>query len=983
MKRWPHLGLKMPLIKQDKYEYQRFIPSTEQEKAEDGPSAFDVVGSAFAQENTFVNWAANGFEINKQFEPVKDYNPFDGDIEGYELYADSFIESRSPEETNYLKSKIDDEAYRRQVVSDGGGIGFTSTIAAGLLDPIYWPTYLVGLGQVRTAKSAGQAFAATAATGAATEIPAELVKQQLQETRTFEESAISVGGAALIGGLLGAGLNKMARGAPEVKIDEKALLDKVESQMNRSMGAAEVSKIDYEDLTVAGAAGLEKLPVSPLIRAMGSEDETVRRVTSSMMESPVVVKGNVKGVTAVPEGGSVETRINSWNKNLYDALQGTREAYKKYSKRVSKKMSYSDFRNHVGKSMRRNDEHDIPEIAEAAQNARRTLIDPLKDAAIDAQLFKPDVKTTTAPSYFTRAYQFKKIIAQRPQWNTVVDDWLKGIRSSAQRKLDELTASGKEPSASLKGEAGITDAEIAEVRNQITNKILGTSTGRIPYDMKIAVRGPLKERTFNIPDERIEDFLDSDTDVVFRQYAMTMSPDVELTRMFGSVDLSDEVESIVNSYTEKMNGAKTEKARKKLESRMREDIRDVEAMRDRLRGTYGMPSDPDSFFVKAGRTMRDFNFMTLLGGMTLSAIPDLARLVAVNGFKPLSKGLYGLASSPKKFKLAREEAKKAAVGLDMVLNSRAMSLSDLTDAYQRGSQFERGMQKATDTFSKMTLMQQWNAGLKQFSGVITSDRLVSESIKWASGDILSSVKKRMAVSGIDQDMAKRIADQFAKYGDDGDLKLINGDNWDDIGALETFRNAVLKDANRTIMEVGAGEKPLWTSNEMGKLIFQFKSFAAAAHHKILLADVQYRDAAALNGIIMATALGSVAYGAKQFAAGKDISTNPNQVLVESLDRSGAWGYFWDVNNISAKMTNGELSINTILGADPVSRYASRNIIGAMLGPSVGLVEDVRQVTGSISDDGQLTDSDVNRLRRMMPGQNLFYIRRLLNALVEE
>ena len=61
MKRWPHLGLKMPLIKQDKYEYQRFIPSTEQEKAEDGPSAFDVVGSAFAQENTFVNWAANGF----------------------------------------------------------------------------------------------------------------------------------------------------------------------------------------------------------------------------------------------------------------------------------------------------------------------------------------------------------------------------------------------------------------------------------------------------------------------------------------------------------------------------------------------------------------------------------------------------------------------------------------------------------------------------------------------------------------------------------------------------------------------------------------------------------------------------------------------------------------------------------------------------------------------------------------------------------
>jgi len=409
----------------------------------------------------------------------------------------------------------------------------------------------------------------------------------------------------------------------------------------------------------------------------------------------------------------------------------------------------------------------------------------------------------------------------------------------------------------------------------------------------------------------------------------------------------------------------------------------VEAMRDRLRGTYGAPADPGSFFVKAGRTLRDVNFMSLLGGMTLSAIPDAARLVAVNGLKPVSKGLLQLAKSPSRIGLAKAEARKAAVGLDMVLNSRASSLAELTDAYQRGTAFERAVRAGSDTFSKLTLMSHWNAVMKQFAGVITNDRLVSEAIKWSDGAISKSAKTRMAASGINEDMARRIAAQFSKYGDEGTIKLINGDAWDDVGALDTLRSAVLKDADRTIVTPGVGEKPLWTSGEMGKTIFQFKTFAAAAHHKILVSGLQYKDASELNGFMIATALGGLTYGLKQYTAGREISDNPNQLVVESLDRSGVFGYFWDVNNITAKMTNGEVSLQSIVGADPVSRYASRNIIGAMFGPSVGKIEDIRSISGNLSSEGQLSESDIRKIRQFMPGQNLFYIRRLLDGLEQE
>lgn len=976
----------MPITSGEDRGFKRFIPQSQQEAEKKGPAIFDVVQAAFETENTIVNFAANGFSFGESFQPEENYNPFDKDIKGFEIYADSFIESRSRAQTEAIKTKVSQETLNREILSNGGATSVVATIAAGLTDPIYWPLMMIGVGEARLAKTTGEAFLKAAAIGGAAEVPAEVAKSGMQETRTLEESALNVGGAALLSGILGGGVHKLTKGTD---VDPEDLMKKIEqntssSSPDLSMGAAQVRTLTEQELELVGLAGLEKIPVSPLIRTSTSPSLDTKDITTSLVETPLVSKGNIEGITVVPEGGAAETRIKRWDANLYNGLAGLRDSYAAYKgANKGKTLPLREFRIEVGKAMRRGDEHAIPEVAKAAKILRREVFDPLKDEAISGGMLPRDVDVTTSSTYLTRVYNFDKIVAKRPEWDSIIDGWLSGIRSAAKVKLDMKVAAGKAPSPSLKGEAGISDLEIAEIRNQVTDKILGVNSGRLPYEVTLAERGPLKERTFQIPDRLIEDFLESDVDVISRQYLRTMAPDVEINRMFGDVTMKAEIERINNSYARLRDAATSEKERVRLEKKRNSDVRDIEAMRDRLRGTHGAPSDPNSFFVKAGRTLRDVNFMSLLGGMTLSAIPDAARLVAVNGFKPVSKGLAQLASSPSRFKLAATEAKKAAVGLDMVLNSRASSLAELTDAYQRGSAFERGTRAVSDAFSKLTLMTQWNAGMKQFAGTITSDRIVLESMNWAAGKISKSAIKRMAASGIDELMAIRIADQFKKYGDDGTLKLINGDAWDDAGALDTFRSAVLKDVDRTIVTPGVGEKPLWTSAEMGKTIFQFKTFAASAHHKVLMSDLQFRDAAALNGLLLSTALGTMAYGMKQWTAGREISSNPNQVLVESLDRSGVWGYFWDVNNIAAKMTNGEVSIQSAIGADPVSRYASRNIIGAMFGPSIGKIEDVRAVTGSVSSEGELSESDIRKMRQFMPGQNLFYIRRILDGLEEK
>ena len=65
---------------------------------------------------------------------------------------------------------------------------------------------------------------------------------------------------------------------------------------------------------------------------------------------------------------------------------------------------------------------------------------------------------------------------------------------------------------------------------------------------------------------------------------------------------------------------------------MDQDVRDVAAVRDRLRGTFGLPNNPNHLAYKAVRVVKNLNYLRLLGGMTISSLTDVARPVMRNGF---------------------------------------------------------------------------------------------------------------------------------------------------------------------------------------------------------------------------------------------------------------------------------------------------------------------------------------------------------------
>jgi len=894
-----------------------------------------------------------------------DYNPMQ-DITGYERFARSFRDAESPDEVYAVKRRIDRELEDRRVLEAGGAAGVVAQLAAGVIDPIN----LVPIGgsvvrSLSLGRDVMQSAVRTAATGAAVATGAEVALQGSQVTRTAQESIVGIGATALLSGILGAAAPLVREMIPglSARVSRELTLPDPTRPDPLAPGSIPLSAGDFGsagamaatqmEVKLKGALGVEKLVgfASPILRTVQSPSGAVRRAAVELAETPFDLADNAAGV-ATPI--AVETRIKMWQAPLAQALVDLDLRYVEYRKGGGD-LSFKGFKEEVGRAMRRGDEHLIAQVQQAAQVFRRKLFDPTKKHAIAVKLLPEDVQVIGADSYLSRVYNVEKISAQRGEFVETLVKWLKHDQGGDYYELKALA-------------------------EQITDHILKTPEGRVPYEAVPVRRGPANERVLNVPDEMIEPWLESDIETVARFYARSIIPDIELSRSFGDPTMRRVISGIRDSYQDMIVGAKNEAERAQLASRRDSDITDLAAMRDRLRGTYGAPADPSGFFVRGARLVRNGNYLSLLGAMTESSIPDLARPVMVHGvLRTLRDGVLPLITNFRQYRLATEEAKRAGAALDMVLDSRAMELADVGDAYGRHSRFERGVQALTERFGKWALMAPWNAALKQFTSVITQHEILSAAVRGAG--MSARELFHLAQWGISPEVAGRIAAEFGKHGERGSVWLANTRAWTDRDAIAGFRAALVKEADSTIVTVGVGDRPLWMSTELGKTVGQFKSFAFASTQRVLISGLQRRDMATLNGTLLSIALGMGVYGLKSRAAGRETSDDPAVWVREGVDRSGILGWLYEAGNISEKFTRGLIGPRAITGGELASRYASRGVFGALFGPTVGRVEDIAKATGA-AVSGEFTESDVRALRRLLPFQNLFYLRWLFDQAQE-
>ena len=953
------------------------------------------------------------------------YDPA-ADVRGtpYEKHFMRFAAAESPEQVNIIKQFIDMEENAAKTLSSGSTrqalmIGLTTGIFA---DPT---TYL--LPTLKTVKGA-------AALGAAQ----ESILAGTSETRSATEFALGVGMSA--GGA--AAMKKASQlleiagkvnNAQKYLNEEAPEFNSVGSAGSGKKGKSEVEELDDEG--AAGAFGLEKMPTSPIMRMLKSGAHLTRQTAQEMAEIPFYLKKNFKGEANLD---NVESGVRQYMYPMVEALRETTGSYMKYrgikqsgsdgvnALKIAKQrvqdfrssmrpMSFAEFREEVAKAGRRNDQHEIPEVAAAAA-AQRRVINKLRDDALQNEAFassqaikrrlykaqeeldEAKAKLGEMPNVASPQQKVVKkltnkvarieqeLLIERAHLNKMLDSepggatyiprmWRHDKIIENMPKLRSILAAHFAKKDGVSAQAGYIQKNVTETIERLLSdkpfdKIDGEFTGKA---------ASLRERLLDIDDLEIEDFLENDIEALMRHHVRTLGMDIQLTRKFGSVDMAERIGQIEDEWKTLINRA-SEKGDDiaPLREQMAKEIQDVRDMRDRLRGTYGLPENPYSVSSKTFRMLKQFNTLLYMGGSVITALTDLGRPVMVEGIQQVFKsGVKPLVNgfSTKAYKLGLKEAQMAGTALDMVISSRAMAFADIGDVFGRSNKLERGLDQANEMFFIANLLNPWTATMKSWSGTIIMDRMLRAADRVSVGNGLEKEVRQLAAGTIDKPMAERISKMNKKYGEEVDgVRVANTDQWDDMEAVRAFREALARDIDRTIITPGAADRPLWMSTELGSVITQFKSFAMASANRVVISALQERDAAALNGALLMVGLGMMSDSIHRARWGKDEDRSIEQRIADGVDRSGLGAWFMDVNNIAETLTDGEIGLSRLIGADEGRPNSASRKFSALLGPSASTVSNAGDfLSGALQ--GELRE---RALRRVTPLQNYIFMSSLFD-----
>jgi hypothetical protein len=929
------------------------------------------------------------------FKVQKDYDVYD-DISGYEAHAGRFEQVYNPLAAQAVKSDIDRETKDRETLAASGWAGFALSAGASILDP----TILLPGGALVRAGKVGYSLGKTAlSVGGAAALGTGIQEAGLQATqqlRTPEESFFAVGGSALLGGIIGAvGAKFISKGewdrfgsALKVELegdvpDPDAIVNTI-VQRAQSVGASSVDNIKLDDLGVGGpriaqavAKATDAMRINPGIQTMFSPSVKVREAYQKMVDNPVYTKMNMDGGTLGP---SVENLVKQYQRGSLSQWMRSAGKHYKDAKKEGFDGSKSDFYEQVARAGRRGDvdEGGNHFITKAAEEARDKIFDPLLKRAQEAKLLPDDVTPQTARTYVTRLWNRERLIAREPEFRQIAGDYFK--REIAKVPKNKL------PDFANKADF---DDYVEEVVTGVFNNLTGRGSGEVPDWIVPIKRGPLKDRTFKISDSEVEGFLRNDMELILRKYSRTMAAEVEMTEKFGSADMKDTLDGIRKDYQALRTQAQSENARAKLDKAEQRDIRNLEAFRDMLRGTY-RAADEGSDWSKITRAALTWNYMRLLGGVTITSLTDAARVIGVHGIRAtMREGLPGLLSGVRAANVSRADAKALGVVSESVLQSRLASLADLNDPYAYGSRFERYLSNASNVFTKATGLSWWNDTMKTIASVMTQNRVLRNAENYAN--IGERERAYMAYLGISDGTAELIAQQFQKHGmKENGIYGANVGAWDEPIAQRAYAAALAKDVDRTIVTKGVADTPLWMKTNWGKLIMQFKSFGLASHQRVLIAGLQERPHRLAEQMVLSTSIGMMIAYLKLHERGEPeeaerLLNNPGLWISDGLDRTGILALPYEVSNTAEKL-GLPFGITTaaqkIAGDEDqggtVSRYATRGKLGTIMGPSAGMFEDLATIAEQLSK-GDLKRSGANAIIRQLPGAALPGIKTAIHA----
>lgn len=674
-------------------------------------------------------------------------------------------------------------------------------------------------------------------------------------------------------------------------------------------------------------------------------------------------------------------------------------------------ITYKEFREEAAKARRRMsvgamEPHPIPEVNKAARFYADAIFEPMVPRLIASGLIKENIAKNVnyVSSYLSQIWNIpaiqnnpQKILSLLTEYYTRTQksgiSTLETKISNWETKIGELEKQGRK-TARYKKAAESARARL-EARKRMRpdmmardfiNDITSSPYGMLLPDLPDAKKAKYqKSRAINIPKDMLdgfEEFLENDIEKIAFSYTRMMLPRLLLKEAFPGDDLAltGLTRQIAKEYDDLIySPALSLKDKQSLMVEKNKALIDVKAIRDRFLGIYKLPEDPYSLTQSVSRSLLRLNNLRHLGFVTISSIPDMANHIRRNGMKRTAKTLGAVLSDPKFAGLAMDDLKRSVGIYEMLLHHRFFEQAEIIRGFQPVNFIEQGLERASDAFGILTLMSPWNQSMKQFASLNTASMILETASKVAKGGKLTKNElAKMLENGLTETHMKGIWDQFTRFGQQHNgILMPQTRGWENQALADIFNNAVRREVEISIITPGLASRPLWTSTTLGRHLGQFKSFSMTATQAITLNGLQYRDAAALNGFMLSIFLGGSVYVLREKMKGNDVKADPGKILAEGIDRSGVLGWLMDANNVIERASRGALGVHPWLDGSQSTRYEARDIYNLLGGPTIGTLADLVRTAGGQATL-QPTMGDIRAARRLVPYQNLFYMRWLFD-----
>lgn len=534
-------------------------------------------------------------------------------------------------------------------------------------------------------------------------------------------------------------------------------------------------------------------------------------------------------------------------------------------------------------------------------------------------------------------------------------------------------------SAAMRAEK-FDDNDIAIILDVMTGdkKVKGNKRAlpRLQLDESTSV--PVMGSDGNMFNLKFFDLLEENVENLYDSYVFQLAGNISLARNgINTNNLGSDIETILT------------KVGNRGDAKRESEIDSIRYMYETVTGQFAYRGDLTDKQHQIMRRVREVSFAANMGMSGMAALMELSNVLMEYSFNTLVKAvpMYGQLIRKAKTgeltnRLAREMTAGTGVGSDGLVNKVTTMRSRLEGDVTEGIQVAGEITKLDEMLGHARVFTSIASGLQGVTDFFRRAAVYNYASEWAylhkAGQVPFSAIKREQL-GISDGMAARIRqmiDKHAEYLPDGTLDHLNVDKWEMKDAAEIFFASARREATQSVQEMNAGSVNKRLRSEVGKTFFQFLSFPLASmEQQTMRLGVRFAngDAQQVSKIMLfSMMMGSMMYmGRSQL---NSIGRSDQQEYMErrmetgnfvqgALSQIGAASLFGYVYQLTTGAMDGNTNALTPAG------------VSMGLGVSKG-VADLWDAVG----EGELTETELRSMLRVLPFNSLYGVRQILNAI---